>query len=172
MESTSVQIVLSSKRSTTVNIWLNFTILLYYSGNWNFEWLSFQYNRTMASVWSVCSKFLLSAQYKNFQPHFENPPGHSWHWIEELPKWSGVSGPNQILVWRRPQIPREERACQRVGFQTKEMRVGLALGSLLVGLLVQELEGRIWGARGRGRGRRWARPITIYTSKQFENFFQ
>jgi len=31
------------------------------------------------------------------------------------------------------------------------MRVGLALGFLLVGLLVHELEGRIWGARRRGR---------------------
>ena len=66
IESTSVQIVLSSKRSTTVNIWLNFTILSYYSGNWNFEWLSFQYNRTMASVWSVCSKFYFLHNIKIF----------------------------------------------------------------------------------------------------------
>ena len=38
--------------------------------------------------------------------------------------------------------------------KARKMRVGFALGFLLVGLLVHELEGRIWGARGRGRGRR------------------
>jgi len=46
------------------------------------------------------------------------------------------------------------------------MRVGLALGFLLVGLLVQELEGRIWGARGRGRGRR--RPNNQYARRPWE----
>merc|ERR1719391_687459 len=45
------------------------------------------------------------------------------------------------------------------------MRVGLALGFLLVGLLVHELEGRIWGARGRGRGRR---PNNQYARRPWE----